>query len=150
MNTGWTVAEHLPQKPHQCSLGCLLTLSAEGDDVLPNEFGRYHSLDVCPTTDGSHMVIVICNQKRTKRKRLEIFKQISDGEIQMSVFIDNCKRGWILQCKSYHFQENIPSINYLYRLSYVGLLVTISSSHREARYILDRSPVHRRAIQRHT
>lgn len=40
-----------------------LSPSAEGA-VSPNGFGRYHSFDVCPTTDGSHMVIIIRNQKR--------------------------------------------------------------------------------------
>ena len=44
------------------ALSFALTLSAEGD-VSPNEFGRYHSFDVCPTTDGSHMVIIIRNQR---------------------------------------------------------------------------------------
>lgn len=32
--------------------------SAEGD-VSPNESGRNHTFDVCSTTDGSHMVIII-------------------------------------------------------------------------------------------
>lgn len=40
-----------------------LNLSAEGA-VSPNGFGRYHSFDVCPTTDGSHMVIITRNQKK--------------------------------------------------------------------------------------
>lgn len=40
-----------------------LNLSAEGA-VSPNGFGRYHSFDVCPTTDGSHMAIITRNQKK--------------------------------------------------------------------------------------
>lgn len=44
----------------QHALSFQLALSAEGG-VSPNGFGRYHSFDVCPTTDESHMVIMFCN-----------------------------------------------------------------------------------------